>query len=428
MNPKSIRVHLPILALLQAVVFLSFGRILSSPLWRAADFEILYDANILSRDLGVMFRHVGTLVSQPLLQLWFLAEYRLFGLDMTGYYAVNLALHGLNAFLLYMLVNMLFANARLAILAALLFALTVGSYGKVLLSLASLELLLLTFLYLLILYSLIRNDFRHEGRIRSPWFALALGLFTIAGLTKPTMFSLLGCLLAYKLFFFGHRGGRPVLSADILILIAAGVAFYAAQRAWGVHTPIAFSEGGAIHFTWISFKNIFRYLTLMLFPLQESELLRRWADPFIQYIYDGRTVIRFLLTLAIVSFSFFGIVFGSKAIRFFIAWTFITVLPFTGVTSRGQWLNLQYLYLVSLGFCVILAAAAVGASKLLAAHRWRRWIPYALPLLFAIASVTLTLLLDQQNRATSRNPDRLQLRAWLEESIAAPHPPARPRH
>ena len=149
----------------------------------------------------------------------------------------------------------------------------------------------------------------------------------------------------------GRRGGRPVLSADILILIAAGAAFYAAQRAWGVHTPIAFSEGGAIHFTWISFKNIFRYLNLMLFPLQESELLRRWADPFVQFIYDGRTVIRSLLTLAIVSFSFFGIVFGSKAIRFFIAWTFITVLPFTGVTSRGQWLNLQYLYLVSLGFC-----------------------------------------------------------------------------
>jgi hypothetical protein len=50
-----------------------------------------------------MFHHVGFYFSQPLLQLVFLAEYRLFGVNVAGYLAVNLAIHALNAFVVYML-------------------------------------------------------------------------------------------------------------------------------------------------------------------------------------------------------------------------------------------------------------------------------------------------------------------------------------
>jgi hypothetical protein len=417
---KSLKVHLPILLLLQSVVFLAFGRVLSTPLWSPVDFDILHDAAILGRHPTVLFQHVGNLVAQPLLQAGFLAEYKLFGIDPRGYMAVNLVIHGLNAFIVYLLVNMLFGRSRLAITAALLFAFTVGSYGKILLSLSSLEPLLLASLYLLILYSLIRNDFRHDGRIRSPWFVCALILFFLAGLTQPATFSLLGCLLAYKFFFHQARGRRPVLSADLLILIATGLLFFAAQRLWGQHRHISFpTDVGAVRFSWISFKNIFRYLVLMLFPLQTSPLLRH-AEWVFRILYDARTVIRVFLTIAIVSYSFFGIVFGSRAIRFFIAWTYITVLPFTGVDPQGRWLNLQYLYLVSLGFCVLLAASATSCSDLLTKHRWKRWLPYAVPLGFVISALTLTLLLNRQNRSASLSPQTRELHRQLEAVVGVP--------
>ena len=419
MRSQSLQAHLPVLLLLMTVVYVAFSGTLSAPLWNPLSFEILHDAEMLSRDPGVMFRHGGNLVSQPALQFLFLAQYRLFGIDPFGYHVVSLAVHALNSFLVYLLVNLLFPRRRMAVLASLLFALTVGSYGKVLLSLSSHEALVLAQLYLLVLYCMIRNDFRHGGRVRSRWFWAALGLYALAGLTAQATFSLLGCLIAYKFFFHGARGRRAVLSPDLLILIVISALFFVAQRRFSQPPLIDFSEGGGpLHFTWISFKNIFRYLTLMLFPLQHSPLLQR-ADTFVHVLYDARTVLRVFLTIAIISFSFFGFVFGGQSIRFFLAWTYITLLPFTGIDVHGQWLNLRYLYLVALGFCVVLSAGAVGCSDLLARHRFKRYIPYLVPLMFAVGALSVTYQLDQQNRRQARGPESRQMLRELEEAIAA---------
>ena len=420
MSSKSLQAHLPILMLLMAVVYVAFGGILSAPLWDPLSFGILHDADLLSRDPGLMFRHGGSLVSQPLLQLLFLAQYRLFGLDSFGYHLVSLLVHALNSFLVYLLVNLLFPRRRLAVLASLLFAFTVGSYGKVLLSLSSHEALVLAHLYLLVLYCMIRNDFRHGGCVRSRWFWGALGLYAVAGLTAQATLSLLGCLFAYKYFFRRARGLRSVLSPDLLILITISALFFAAQHRFGRPPQIDFSAGGGpLHFTWISFKNFFRYLTLMLFPLQHSPLLQR-TDSFVHALYEARVVIRVFLAIAIVSFGFFGFVFGSPSIRFFITWTCITLLPFTGIDVRGQWLNLRDLYLVALGFCVVLAAGAVGCSDLLARHRIRRFVPFLVPLAFVIGALSVTFQLDQQNRRQARAPATREMLRALEEAIASP--------
>jgi hypothetical protein len=417
---KSLQAHLPVLLLLLGVVYVAFSRTLSAPLWNPLSFEVLHQAELLSRDPGALFRHGGSLVSQPVLQLMFLAEYRLFGIEPFGYNVVSLLVHALNSFLVYLLVNLLFPRRRLAVLAAVLFALTVGSYGKVLLSLSSHEALVLAHLYLLVLYCLIRNDFRHGGRVRSRWFWSALAVYGLAGLTAQATFSLLGCLIAYKCFFAGTRGQRAILSPDLLVLIAISALFFVAQQRLGQPPQIDFSGGGGpLHFAWISFKNIFRYLTLMLFPLQHSPLLQR-ADSFVYALYEARTVIRVFLTIAIISFSFFGFVFGGRSIRFFIAWTYITLLPFTGIDFRGQWLNLRYLYLVALGFCVVLAASAVGCSDLLSRHRIKRFVPYLVPLMFVLGALSVTYQLDQQNRRQAREPAVQELRRQLEAAIAHP--------
>ncbi len=81
------------------------------------------------------------------------------------------------------------------------------------------------------------------------------------------------------------------------------------------------------HFSLMSIKNIFRYLTLMFFPLQQSPILTE-ANALVVGLYNARMFIRIFLTLTIISYSFFGFVFGNKAIRFFIAWTLsVTLAP-----------------------------------------------------------------------------------------------------
>jgi hypothetical protein len=407
---RSLRIHGPVLAGLAAVVFLAFGRLTTTPLWDRLDSQIICDAHALSLDPTPMFNHIGFYFSQPLLQLAFLAEYQVFGLNLGGYIAVNLAMHAINAFLVYMLVNMLFPRQNMALLAALLFALAVGSYGRVFMTLHQLEALLVAGLHLLVLYFFIRNDFRRDGSVRSPLFVVGLVLFLLAGLTKAASFSLVGCLVAYKAFFYRHRASRAIMSPDILVFLVVGILFYLGQHQWGYRSPMVFENAaGETRFSLLSIKNIFRYLCLMFFPMQQSPILET-APAWIVWVYHARVVIRVLLTLAIISYSFFGFVFGSRAIRFFIAWTYITLLPFTGHTSSGAWLNLSHLYLTSLGFCVVLAAGANGTSALLASRRWKRFLPYLVPVCFAGISLGVAWSLDARNKTVAALPESVALR------------------
>jgi len=414
--------HLTFLVVLQLVVFAAYWRNVSLPLWNPIDFEILRDADVLSSHIAEFFGHLGNAFSQPLLQIGLMAEYRLFGLDPAGYMVVNLVLHGLNAFVVYMLVYMLFPRERLAMLASLLFALSVGHYGKITMSLVGIEPLMLAFLYLVVLYCLIRNDFHHGGRIRSRWYLCGLGVFLLAGLTKPESFSILGSLVAYRFFFYKERGGRAVFPGSLMILIVLGVLFYIAQRIWGYQDPdrLVTENVTTLQAVWYGFKNMFRYLNLMLFPMQSSSMLDS-SHPIVQFVYEWRLIIRSLVSLGIISFSFFGFVFGGKAVRFFIAWTYITVLPFTIFSGPQDWLNLKYLYLASIGFCVILAGGTVGCIGLLKKHRWQRLVPLAAPLLFIVMSNVVSARLVAKNRIGARGAEIHELHRLLDEELQTRH-------
>jgi hypothetical protein len=405
-----VRLHGPVLALLLVVVFVAFGRLCTGDFWYPLDYQILLDAHQLADQPWRMFQHVGAWFSQPLLQLTFLLEYRAFGLEYGGYVAVNLVLHALNAFIIYMLVNMLFHRSGMALLASLLFALGVGNYGRNLQTIAGQESLLLAFLHLLVLYLFIRNDFRRDGKLLSSFFVAGLVIYSLTGLTKASTLSILGCLVAYKAFFFHRRERRPVFSNDLLVFLAVGLLFQIGQAQYGFRTPTVTSEiEGPLVYTYLSVLNVFRYLLLMIFPLQESTLLRE-AGAFVQALYDVRVAIRAVLVLAILSLSFFGFVFGSRPLRFFIAWTYITLIPFSAQAPGAEWLNLTHLYLASLGFCVVLAAGAAGCVNLLADHRWRRLVPLTVPLVFVLTSLSLNWRLDARNRTAAASDELQEIR------------------
>ncbi len=397
---RVLKAHFPVLSLLGLLVVLAFGRLTSIALWNPLDLEIIRDSVVLSADPWPMFARPGVIFSQPILQLAFLGEYLLFGLDGGRWLWVNLGIHTLNAFLVYLLVHMLFYEKKIAVLAGVLVALCVGNYGKILMTVAFLESLLLVNFQLLVLYFLIRNDFKHRGRLRSPYFLLGLLIFLISGLTRASAFSLLGCLLAYKFFFFRQGGRRAIFSRNLLVLVVVGILLYIGRSIW-LHRVGGDADGESVRYSWLSIKNIFRYVNLMLFPLQTSQMLDK-AHPVVQLIYDVRTPIRLFLSLSVISYSFFGFVFGNKALRFFIAWSYISLAPFTYVSDTGGWLNLQHLYLASFGFSVILAVASRGISGLLRRHHWRSLTPYLLPVFYICLSVALAHQMMNANRARDR--------------------------
>lgn len=408
------RQHLVVLVLMVAVSLAFYALTLDNPLWHDEDFN-LFDISIQAQQQGTQpwtldpeGRH------HPLPLLLFGALYRWLGLEPGGYYVLNLLLHGLNAFLVYWLVTVLLPDRRIALLSGLLFAMGVGSYGKAVMFVAAIENLFITAVYLLVLNLYIRNDLFDRGRVLSLRYLSVVVLFLIASYSQPTAFSLVGCLLAYKVFFRGERGReRRVFEPHLLVLLAAGVAFWGIRQASGsvelVHAPAGTNPWSfGVSFV----KNMANYIVHMFFPIHVSRLVST-AHPVVRAIYDAAPVIRAVIGLAVVSYTLFGFVFGNRTLRFFLVWTFISLVPYSVLSFPADWLNIRYLYSVAVGFNFILASGTVLSMDLLHRRRWRRLVPLAFPTLFVLLSAYVTMRLDTKYEIDGNTPSARANRARL---------------
>ena len=385
-----------LMALVILVVSFGFyGIALDNAFWHPEDFEVLDIAQELAGDPSKLLRHDVVSRFQPLPLALFMMEYRAFGLEPAGWYATNFLIHAINAWLVFWLVSAFGIDRRVGILAGLLFAMGVGSYGKAVLFIAGAENLLTTTLYLLILNLYIRNDLYGQGKIFSWRYALVLVLCLAVSLARPTAFSLLLNLIAYKVFFAGERGrGRRVFDAQLTVLVVGALIFWAVRRQIGV-VEFDWSAAGQNpwEFTVNFFYNMINYLVHMFFPVHVSRLIET-ANPFLQALAFVAPVIRVLIAWGVISYGIFGFVFGNRPIRFFLAWTLISVLPYCVVQFPQDWLNIRYLYQVSIGFVFVLAAGTIYSTDLLHRTRWQRWLPLVFPLLFVLMSAYITRKLD----------------------------------
>jgi len=255
------------------------------------------------------------------------------------------------------------------------------------------------------------NEKRNEGRLVGIYslgfFALFIGTLFMRGGT----FSLLASFAFYNIFFARERQ-RPILDTNFAICL--GFMLGAMVLRWTIGGGTSLPAGAAAG-TFL--RNLPGYLTLMVFPLQQSELLAS-APPLVRAVYAAAPYIRILVGLAILSYSLFGFVFGSRALRFYIAWTYVMLLPFAFFRYPSDWLNLRFLYLVSLGFCVVLTTGTLYAFRLLSHHRQRRFVPFVIPLGYVALSAGLVHQLDMKNEQLARLPateERLaEIAHWLD--------------
>ena len=132
-----------------------------------------------------------------------------------------------------------------------------------------------------------------------------------------------------------------------------------------------------------------------------------------RFVYRFATHIRILIGLVVLSYSFFGFVFGNRTIRFFIAWTYIMVLPFAFFQFPGDWLNIRHLYLVSIGFVSTIAAGAVYCSRMISENRWKRFMPMIVPIAFILLSRFIVMQLDSSYSVKSASPEMAKYRNAL---------------
>ena len=390
--------HLLALASLALAAAALHWPVLHTGFWSPEDFQQLEYAARMRSLAPVDFRPVpgGGYPLNPIFAL----EFPLFGLNPRPYYLVNLALHVLNAFLAYLLVNSLLHDKRSAFMAALLFALGVGSYGKNLMSFTGASSLAYAMACLLATLLYVLNEKRNAGRPVG-WYAFGFfAILTASLFMRGGTFSIMVSFVFYN-FFFRRERQRPVLHTSLLICLALAACGILLRLVHGSGNVVPPGDPGAF------VRNLPGYLILMAFPLHQSQLLAT-APAIVRGIYSLAPYIRVLVGLAILSYSLFGLVFGNRTVRFYIAWMYVMVVPFAFLRYPSDWLNLRFLYLDSVGFCVILTTGTLYAYKLLARHRLRRLVPFAIPAFYIFLSAALVMQLHHKSELLSRDSENVQ--------------------
>lgn len=386
-----------IVLLVLGLLFFSLAR--NNTFWHPGDYQYLLHSLRIDESWRQVFAQAPLETFQPVVNLIFYAEFKAFGLNAWYYYLFNIVVHSFNALLVYVLVRDLLRDQTIAVLSGLLFVFAVGNYGKAVMVVSGISDLVITALTLLTMIFFVRNQLNERGKMWTFNHVLCLLFFLLSLLSKATSFSILGCMLAFNLFF-RPQTGRRVFDSNFNIIAAFALFVLIVKLA--VLRSIPGAHDLAI-FDWSLPRNFASYLVRMVFPIHYSRLVSD-AGPVVTFVYRAATEIRALTFLCIVSYSVFGFIFGNKVIRFFIAWTYITVAPFCFFRFPSDWLNIRYLYLVSVGFTMILASGTVLAARLLYQKAWRRFLPFVIPVFFVLLSHFVLVRLDRNYEVHASDP------------------------
>lgn len=395
--------------------FLFFGLAIDNDFWHGYDFVSLEHSLRMMEDHSAIFDSSPPFRFQPLVYGIHYLLFQRFHFDPRGYIIFNIILHGFNSFLVYLLVLILLQDRAVALLSGLLFVFTVGSYGKSVMIAGGFDDLFITSLTLLTMFCYFKNELVFKGHILSPWFLLAFVFFIASMFTSSTSLSILGSFLAFNFFF--HRDERTrVISVSFLILSLFAVTALIAKRTIFDWTPHFYVESvGPFRIIYYAIRNEIHYLVRMIFPIHTSHLVTE-AGGAVRFIYRFATQIRILIALTVISYSVFGFIFGNRTIRFFIAWTYIMVLPFTFFQLPNDWLDIRHLYLVSVGFIVIVSAGGIYCSRLISNHRWKRFVPLLVPLFFILMSRFIVTQLDRSYERRAEHPKVMRYRQEIADT------------
>jgi len=398
---------------LNLIGFTFFSLALDNSFWHGDDWNYLLQALRIGEHWHEIFSTRLHQTFQPIPNLIFFLEFKAFQVDAHAYYLFNIFVHSINAFLVYLLVRTMIKDRAIAVLSGLLFEFAVGNFGKSVMTVSGISDLIITTLTLTTMIYYIKNEIEERGALWKKNFVLCLIFFTLSMLSKTTSFSLLGLMLAFNLFY-RQETGRRVFDRNFTMF--AGIALLVMVVKLIVQREIPGADD--LDFSLLSLaRNLAAYLVRMVFPIHSSTLVSE-AGPVVKFIYEFATAFRVVILLCIVSYSLFGFIFGNRVIRFFIAWTYIVVAPFCFYRFPKDWLDIRFLYLVSVSFQMILATGTVLAARLLYQRPWRRRLPLLVPLAFVSLSYFVLRQLDYNYEQKANSPQLDSVKAQFYEYYA----------
>ena len=316
-------------------------------------------------------------------------NYRLHGLEVTGYHVVNLLIHILNALLVYLiLLHTLgtIASPRpeggkkssdvFAFIASLLF-LCHPIQTHAVTYITSRFVLLASFFSLLSLAAYIQFRIPADGRGRHGFMALSVIALIAAMLTKEFTFTVPFLIALYEVSFFSGslRERVRVLSPIVLTLPIIPLLIFLRQGSLNVldNTMRTITAADVSHisrsdYLLTQFRVVAMYLKLLFLPIGQNVD----HDVLVRHALTDPTVLgSFLLLLALLSFAGYCHYLSVRGTRipelrvvsFGILWFFIALSVESSIIPLGE-LSAEYrLYLPSAGMIMAVIALGIAACR-----------------------------------------------------------------
>ncbi|MDR4508429.1 MAG: tetratricopeptide repeat protein [Candidatus Brocadiaceae bacterium] len=359
---------------------ISFLLLIALPLavyFNSLDNTFVYDDvftitdNYFIRDWGNLssfltedyFKNTGEVTYRPLVTLSYFIDYSIWHLNPVGYHLTNVVLHVFTVLLVYLLIFHIVKNCIIAFLTGVLFAVhpllaeTVNgiSYREDILTTAF-------FLCTVLLY--IRSNRRNSRFIYL--YPLSLSSYLLALCSKEMAITLPFIIIIFDWIFSGvHRIKKNVLRYYLGFVLAS--TFYLFLRfVWfhnSVETQLTYPDNSFV-INLLTMPKVFcSYIKLLFLPAHLN------AD----YIVSGtRTPLAAAFILSIIFLGVLGIIFmklydHSRLIFFFLLWFVVTLVPALNIIPIANIMAERYLYLPSVGFCLVLSCIMHGMWRKLCA-------------------------------------------------------------
>jgi len=308
------------------------------------------------------------LFHRPLTRLFFNFCKFFFSFNPQGYNLIGIAVHIINALLVYHLVKLLNKNKKIALVSALFFSIFCANYAT-LLEMDTLEEKLAAFFYLfsVIFYIKFINSFSSHKK-RSGYYFISLFSFFLGLLSRETLYSLPLIILAYELFFINGAVTLAAIKKKILrispfLLIAFVHAIIAATKfpdGYRINERLGFlyffPQGLII--------NIATLMKLLFIPYDFQHATVSFGDTKYHSFSNS--------FLIVVVFVFLIFLIRKKAYKFSLAWIILTILP---VATRAYRVEERGLYLASIGASLLLSLLIQDGIRRICIKKMKVFLP-----------------------------------------------------
>jgi Flp pilus assembly protein TadD len=316
----------------------------------------------------------GPIASRPTMLATFALNYAVGGLDASGYHAVNIVLHILNAVLLYSLIltsarliNLADRESRLTAFFSALLWMVHPVQTESVTYIASRSILLTAFFYIVGIILFVKAA--RAGRRR--WiYVVALAVNCLLGMGSKESFSTFPAVLVlYDYLFVSGRDMRKVarnyyahLPGLVSLLYLAFLYFNFRSQLYSYGTLMVtpgeyFMTQFSVHMT---------YLRLLAFPVN---LHLDYAYPVSREFFTSGTFISFLGYAGLWAAGVFALMKGRTVLSFTALWFMITLTPDSSVVPLNDMIFEHRLYLSSMGAATAVVAFTVSLSSLKAQGR-----------------------------------------------------------